>query len=299
MGSEQKVSRMEKPTTILENLIHTTVRIETLDASNNVGSGTGFILAYKNGEKTSHFIVTNKHIVEDAQKGFFLFNKLKDGAPDYGNQVRIEVPTFQNAFFGHQDPNVDISVFPFSPLLNDFFTKTGTLLYFKSFQKEHIWDRQKAAQMFDAIEDVLIIGYPNGIYEQEKLLPIVRKGITATPINIDFNRKPAFLIDASIFPGSSGSPVIVFKSSGHQGKGKVSFETPILSLVGVVSAAFYRDDINTIFQKPIPTTMANIVRTQQMIDIGYVEKAHTIIEAIDTFSSNMEIAQKVIKSIPN
>ena len=61
----------------------------------------------------------------------------------------------------------------------------------------------------DDLEDVLMIGYPDGMSDSKNNLPIVRRGITATDYKIDYEGKKEFLIDASIFKGSSGSPILI------------------------------------------------------------------------------------------
>lgn len=62
---------------------------------------------------------------------------------------------------------------------------------------------------FEPNKPVTFIGYPNGLYEFTSLLPIVRQGYAATAMHIDHGGKPTFLIDAFVFPGSSGSPVFL------------------------------------------------------------------------------------------
>jgi hypothetical protein len=59
------------------------------------------------------------------------------------------------------------------------------------------------------MEDIIMIGYPNGIWDAKHNLPIIRRGITATHPKLSYNGKPEFLIDAACFPGSSGSPVFL------------------------------------------------------------------------------------------
>ncbi|WP_212933817.1 hypothetical protein [Robertmurraya siralis] len=60
-----------------------------------------------------------------------------------------------------------------------------------------------------AIEDIIMVGYPNGLWDEHNNLPIFRKGITETHPNIDYDGKVQFLIDCACFPGSSGSPVVI------------------------------------------------------------------------------------------
>jgi len=52
-----------------------------------------------------------------------------------------------------------------------------------------------------AIEDIIMIGYPDGIWDSINNQPIIRRGITATQPKNNFNGKQEFLIDAACFPG--------------------------------------------------------------------------------------------------
>ena len=60
----------------------------------------------------------------------------------------------------------------------------------------------------EASSDVLIAGYPKGFYDHINLFPIVKSGIIASRWGAGFQGQPYFLIDAKLFPGSSGSVVI-------------------------------------------------------------------------------------------
>lgn len=60
----------------------------------------------------------------------------------------------------------------------------------------------------EASSDVLVVGYPRGYFDNVNLFPIVKSGIIASKWGANFQGKPCFLIDAKLFPGSSGSVVI-------------------------------------------------------------------------------------------
>ena len=60
----------------------------------------------------------------------------------------------------------------------------------------------------EASSDVLVVGYPRGFYDNVNLFPIVKSGIVASRWGAGFQGDPCFLIDAKLFPGSSGSVVI-------------------------------------------------------------------------------------------
>ena len=66
-------------------------------------------------------------------------------------------------------------------------------------------------QELTPVEDIVMIGYPIGLIDEVNNKPVVRKGITATDIRLDYNGRKEFLIDAACFHGSSGSPVFLRK----------------------------------------------------------------------------------------
>ncbi len=70
-------------------------------------------------------------------------------------------------------------------------------------------------------ESVSIIGFPEGLTSGGRL-PIWKTGHIASDIDIDWDGKPAFLIDATTRSGMSGSPVIAKRVSIYQtSKGNV------------------------------------------------------------------------------
>jgi hypothetical protein len=57
-------------------------------------------------------------------------------------------------------------------------------------------------------EDVFIIGYPEAFYDHLNNLPIFRNALIASAYGAPFKGSPAFLTDAKLHPGTSGSPVL-------------------------------------------------------------------------------------------
>jgi hypothetical protein len=64
-------------------------------------------------------------------------------------------------------------------------------------------------------QQVLFVGYPNGIRDRMHNLPVARGGLLASLPTVDFDGEPDFLIDAKVWPGSSGSPVFVEGNSAQ------------------------------------------------------------------------------------
>ncbi|MEI8639817.1 hypothetical protein [Vibrio coralliilyticus] len=51
--------------------------------------------------------------------------------------------------------------------------------------------------------------------------------------------------------------------------------------MGVVAAVFFKRSVNEIVSLPIPTSSKDVVVNQEMIDLGVVYKADTVVEAIE------------------
>jgi hypothetical protein len=62
--------------------------------------------------------------------------------------------------------------------------------------------------LVEAGDDVIVIGYPRSFYDQVNLYPVLKSGIIASKWDANFNGLPCFLVDAKLFPGSSGSIVV-------------------------------------------------------------------------------------------
>ena len=62
------------------------------------------------------------------------------------------------------------------------------------------------------IEDIIFVWYPDWIYDKANNRPIVRKGLDGISVKYNFEGKPLFLIDASVYGGASGSPVYLYSN---------------------------------------------------------------------------------------
>ena len=204
----------------------------------------------------------------------------KGEGPDLGNTHTLHYERFNKQWFFHPNPEIDIAISPFGQIVNHLAEKKVSIFY--KFIPDTLVPNDSVNKEISAVEDVLIVGYPNGLYDTKHLLPIVRKGITATPATIDFENQPKFLIDASIFPGSSGSPVFICNEGSFTKKGELFMGNRIIFL-GIVASVYIHPEINKLETIQIPTQEVPIVRSCQMIDLGVVYKASCIIELIELF----------------
>lgn len=276
-----------QPNTFLKQLLFSTVRIvaDTEDPKKK-SIGTGFLIAKKvNDTSQQIFLVTNKHVIAKADNAgkiigkfttaSFSFVKNENNIPKLGDSVVINTENLTDMFLQHPDENVDLAICNISDLYNQL-NQNKQNIFIRTIPIEMIPPEN---ENFDAIEDVLFVGYPNGIFDMKNHLPIMRRGITASPYNVDFNGGKKFLIDAQVFPGSSGSPVFIKEQNLRNGTLRLGAENYFF--VGVISKVFYRDETGDLIESVAPTSPStSSVSIKQMIGLGICEKSNQILEFI-------------------
>src|SRR3990172_10153794 len=267
---------------IAEQLFFTTVRIDTQNPAGVPGSGTGFFYRHVLGDKNIPFVVSNKHVVMGQATGRLTFVQRKDNAPQLGKGFQLEIQGWKDVWFGHPDPNIDIAVCPLAPLEQHIKAQQNVDIFYRTIGPETVPSEEQLSKL-DAIESVTFVGYPNGIWDRENLLPVARRGTTASPLHVDFENTPRFLIDASVFGGSSGSPVFIFDQGMFTDKTGTTAIGSRLLFVGVIAAVFFRTHLNQIISVPISTQVQPMTQQQEMIDLGIVFKARTVVETIEAF----------------
>ena len=197
-----------------EQLTHSTVRIVCTLQDGSGATGSGFFFAFaKTPAQNVPAIVTNKHVIEGAVTGqFSLTLRGANGAPLVGQHIAIKLDNFASRWIHHPDPLVDLCAMPIAPLISEATAK-GVSFFFILLDETLLPSDAELADL-SALEEILMIGYPNGIWDAANNMPILRRGITATHPNLNYEGRREFLIDAACFPGSSGSPVFLFNTSG-------------------------------------------------------------------------------------
>lgn len=261
---------MMKPQTTSEQMLFSTVR---LVASNN-STGTGFFFNFAfNDNKIVPVIITNKHVVNNNQKEevkFFLHTKSGD-APD-DEKINISFTTDW-----HFHPDQDLCFCFVAPLFQQIKNQKQKEIFHIPITENLIWDNTKLEEL-SAIEDVVMVGYPSGLWDQKNNLPLFRKGITSSHPATDFNNKNVGAVDMACFPGSSGSPIFVLNENGYTDKkGNSYLGGKRLIFLGVLFQGPQFNAKGELIIENIPTQQKVSAVTPMMINLGYYIKATEIL----------------------
>ena len=148
---------------IAEKLLFTTTRIETHDATGNASIGTGFFFGLERGGQQYGFLVTNRHVVKNAKTGRILFTVAEQGKPILGKTYWLHILDFENWWYSHSDPQVNIAIAPLGAAIKKI-NENGVSVYHQ-FIHEGLIPNAGQNETFDAIEEIVFVGYPNNIWD--------------------------------------------------------------------------------------------------------------------------------------
>ncbi|MDX7424254.1 trypsin-like peptidase domain-containing protein [Providencia sp. CIM-Carb-044] len=199
---------MDNVKNLLGHLLHCTVRIHCENTDGTTSTGTGFVFGFERKQGTFLTVITNRHVLKKSNEIRITLTRLKEkGKPDIGKHKVIIFQDASDYWHGHPDNDVDLALLPLAQALNAS-KKEGDEFFFTILEQEFI-AKDELLESLSAFEDIVMIGYPNSLWDKINNLPIIRKGITATHPRIKYNGRPEFVIDAACFNGSSGSPVFL------------------------------------------------------------------------------------------
>lgn len=260
-----------------EQMIHSTVRIECSNSAGHKSMGTGFFFNFPADGKIVPAIVTNRHVIQGAVQGRFCITLANEqNEPAYGTQESIEVQDFEKAWIHHPDSSVDLVIFLVAPIINKLITHHKKPFFIGI--DESLIPNKEFIENLTAMEEIVVIGYPNDIWDIRNNIPIIRRGITATPYFIDYENKKDFLIDCAIFPGSSGSPIFLLNQGAYPDKsGRLNMGVRF-KLLGIVYKTYLHTSDGQIKFVDIPTGLTPIPSVQIPNNLGICIKSDSILE---------------------
>lgn len=269
-----------KPECVSEQLMFSTVRLMTNDG----GCGTGFYFDFIVNEKVYPTIITNKHVVNNnpcEETTFFVHLDEGDGSTTQNHKV-----TYNTNWFFH--PTHDLC-FCFTQPVFEMVKQTTHKNVFRIANNMSIVATDEQINTLRAIEEITMVGYPIGLWDEINNLPVFRHGYTASHPAYDFNNPGIGLVDMACFPGSSGSPIYVLNEGSFIDKhGNVSIGGSRIIFLGILFAGptYSADGTLEIYETPTQATVHS--QTSIMTNLGYYIQA----KELNAFQKTIEDIDK-------
>lgn len=250
-------------------------------------AGTGFLIS--RDSSSGIYLVTNRHTLPDtsARRSILIRVALQESGS--ARLVRIEIPIVDanKRYYNYVQLNAkgkDVAIVD----ITDYWGKyklTNKPLDISYFPTDTI---VQSAGILPG-ERIYILGFPSSLYNEKNTYPILREGVVSTVPHEPYHFNATmvkrgnfpeildgFLIDASVFEGSSGSLIFFWPHNTELPKGAylhfIPGETPKVDyrkkphILGVLSDALSQRTGN-----------------REKIDIGIVYSYRAILETLDQF----------------
>lgn len=207
-------------------------------------------------------LVTCRHVLFDGEGTvslrFHARTAPKDLEAQLGKSIQTGHVRHQKIYYGHPDPEVDLAALNISAIVEE-----NPMIYFRTLGLQHCADFSNPR--LGPTSEVIFVGYPIGVHDRLNYLPVLRSGRIATIPQVDFEGRPEFLVDAHVFPGSSGSPVFVALDDQYQ-------------FAGVLGQSAIR------YAELMPLAESVRQGIEDHIGLGVVYKANAVVELLRTIA---------------
>lgn len=270
-----------------EAFLRSSVLVTFESAPGKESFGTGFFLFRPiSGDQGHVFLVTNKHVLpsEGAARNVKIRVAVGTGAAAVVRFVEIPVVGKDGKYLPsvrlHKTPGFDVAAVNVTePIVKQGIQGTWLPLDLLS-TPQRLKDEKITVG-----DEIFLLGYPDAIFDQRNVSPILRTGVIATVPTEGYafnqalrkqfglpDRIDGFLVDANVFPGSSGSVVILKQQPttiGPDGGTVVSAAKKIPYVLGIISGS-------------IPINDAALGTVQRM-GLGVVYGAEAIRAVVEQF----------------
>ena len=275
-----------KPISISERMMFNTVRLVASDRS----SGTGYFYNFVIDNKIVPVIITNKHVVNyNSNETMTFYLHLRNGENESNESYQVTL-TLNWIFHSKKD-----LCFCFVNPVFEFVKKqTGKDVFYIAID-ETILPSQKMLEELSALEELVMVGYPIGLWDKNNNFPIFRKGYTASHPAIDFNESGIGLVDMACFPGSSGSPIYILNEGGYKDKvGNLNWGQSRIIFIGTLFSGPIYDTTGKLVVTDIPTSNQVVEsHTGIMVNLGYYIKSSEILEFKNIIKEILEQGEQI------
>lgn len=251
------------------------VAIGTGDNSNRKWIGTGFLYGVPMSAATPNspatyriWLVTNKHVLRNHNSVFVKLNSAQDSSSaDY--PLLLKTPDGTQLWIGHPNDGTDVAaIFLNAQFLNE---NRRRFAFFEA--DNHCMARvEMRTQGITEGDRCFVLGFPMGLVSQQRQYVICRSGILARIRDYLDGHTTDYLVDAPVFPGNSGGPVILCPSAiAIEGTNTISHS----DLIGIVKSYVSYTDVAI-----SPQTGRPRITFEENSGLSSVEPLDAIVETV-------------------
>lgn len=284
----------------IDDRLHSLTTIVDVQLEEGAASrGTGFffqVLAPSNDESgsgwrevVSNWLITNRHVLlPDGRipaELTFRLRKISDDDRIEWHEVSMASPTLGAKALLHKNSAVDVVAIDVTDELHAALKEEIPITY-SAMGEDDLPGNNKIN--VNVTSDVVIVGYPKSFYDEVNKFPVVKSGMIASRWGANFRGDVAFLIDAKLFPGSSGSVVLskpndFIVENGHL----FGSQDKQCAFLGVYSGEPYK-----ISETPEETD-EGIVYRKDYFDVGLVWYSSVVPEIISNGKTLADLAAEI------
>lgn len=227
------------------------------------------------------YLVTNKHVIARHRSIILRFNpQTNQPAKDY--PVNLYNKEGVQLWTGHPNPDVDVAVLRIN--LQTIHAEGMKYGLFKS-DTDAITSVAMQSNGLSEGDFIYALGFPMGLVSKDRQHVMVRSGIIARIRDLYEKRSSDYTVDAFVFPGNSGGPVIT-KPEMISIQGTTPYRKA--TLVGIIKSYIPYQDVAISKQTGKPRVIF-----EENTGLSLVEPVDRILEAIELdlgHSSNVNIS---------
>lgn len=241
--------------------------------------GTGFFFKFDINGKAADVLVSCRHIVKGAFRTSFKIHKgaknLLNFEDPAGKAHEIFVEDSSKKWILHPNEEIDLAILPLETIISDAHEDLECPPYIFFLNELNIMS-QEGLKTLNVVENILMVGCPIGLYDDENGLPLMRRGISSTHPSIDYQGKPLGLIDGPCFGGSSGSPLVISYDGLHIHKdGSIRQVNRKGILLGALFDMFVENCLEPI---SIPCVASQVSQVRAPANLGRYIKARVLLD---------------------
>jgi len=213
---------------------------------NNKTIATGFLYGkfikknIKDNTSTySIYLITNRHVFENNQGNLLKKVSLRFNLTEKRGTKCYSIDLIENdkpKWVKHKDKKVDLAIVQLNA---QTMTKEGIDFYYFRNDSDVFFSKDFEETGISTGDGVFVLGFPLGLRGSNRNYTIVKSGCISR-VDSEILKKKYFYIDASVYPGNSGGPVI-YKPEVVSIQGTKSINKA--GLIGVISSGETFTDI--------------------------------------------------------